>query len=317
MSRRPPSDPIVCLAAGHITVDRYGDARVPGGSAWYAARTWAALGVRPRIATAFGADLPDWGALRDLEASVVPAARSTRFVNEYPPGRPRVQWVEALAPAVRSESLPERWRRPDVLFLAPVINEIDAGAWVDRLRPRLCGLGLQGFVRGVGRRVPGTDRRPVRPFPWEPDPETLARVDVVFLSEEDLRLAGVALVERLRREVPLVVVTRGAAGCRLFARDRVVETGVFPTVEVDPTGAGDTFAAAFLLARSRGAAPAEAARFGAAAASIVVEGRGGACLGRVGEATARLRHVPLPGPAAPFEGFPPSAGVDSPSAAAG
>lgn len=44
--------------------------------------------------------------------------------------------------------------------------------------------------------------------------------------------------------------------------------------EVDPTGAGDVFAAAFLVSLRRREAVATAARFAAAAAAISVEGFG-------------------------------------------
>jgi sugar/nucleoside kinase (ribokinase family) len=43
---------------------------------------------------------------------------------------------------------------------------------------------------------------------------------------------------------------------------------------VDPTGAGDAFAAAYLIALDEGADPWQAARFAAAAASFVVEAVG-------------------------------------------
>jgi sugar/nucleoside kinase (ribokinase family) len=62
---------------------------------------------------------------------------------------------------------------------------------------------------------------------------------------------------------------------------------------VDPTGAGDVFAAGYLFAIAGGAEPVEAARLGAAAASIVVEGVGGERLDRVGEAFERARSVPV------------------------
>jgi sugar/nucleoside kinase (ribokinase family) len=46
-----------------------------------------------------------------------------------------------------------------------------------------------------------------------------------------------------------------------------------------------------LLGLARGDDLVDAARLGAAAASIVVEGRGGATLGRIAEAWARRAHV--------------------------
>jgi sugar/nucleoside kinase (ribokinase family) len=48
-----------------------------------------------------------------------------------------------------------------------------------------------------------------------------------------------------------------------------------------------------LLALARGEEPVAAARLGAAVASIVVEGRGGEALARLGEAPERAKRVPL------------------------
>jgi sugar/nucleoside kinase (ribokinase family) len=81
-------------------------------------------------------------------------------------------------------------------------------------------------------------------------------VRALILSRDDLLLPDASLeqmeetnaeIAAWAREVPLVVVTRGADGANLHARGAPV--GSFPGVmacEVDPTGAGDVFAAAFL-----------------------------------------------------------------------
>src|SRR5512138_98174 len=70
------------LVCGHVTLDVVAGARVPGGSAWYAARALAALGARPRVLTAAGAELPR-DALAGLEAVVVPSPATTVFENAY------------------------------------------------------------------------------------------------------------------------------------------------------------------------------------------------------------------------------------------
>jgi sugar/nucleoside kinase (ribokinase family) len=117
-------------------------------------------------------------------------------------------------------------------------------------------------------------------------------VDAAVVGEDEAR-GDPELVARLVADVPVVAFTHGARGCELFAGGRRRRIGVHPADEVDPTGAGDAFAAAFFLALARGADPVEAARLGAAAGSIVVEGRGGEALPRVGEAWARAGRVPL------------------------
>jgi 1D-myo-inositol 3-kinase len=167
-----------------------------------------------------------------------------------------------------------------------VLDEVDVAAFRTAVRARKVGLGVQGLVRAVAE-----DGAVTQP-PWRPAPAALRGVDVAFLGDDDVR-GQADLVDRLAAAVPVVVFTRGASGCEVIAGGRRRRVGVFPTHELDPTGAGDVFAAGFLLALARGDGPVEAARLGAAAASIAVEGRGIEALHRVGEAHARAAQVPV------------------------
>ena len=47
--------------------------------------------------------------------------------------------------------------------------------------------------------------------------------------------------------MPIVALTRGWQGLTLFTRDAVQDVAALPREEVDATGAGDVFAAAFLV----------------------------------------------------------------------
>ena len=263
---------IHCLAVGAITRDRYGDGIAVGGSAFYAARVLAGLGAAPRV--------------------VANAPPEPVFVNEYPARSARRQWVDAEAAPIRPEGLEAAWRDVDAMFLCPVLGEVPLAPWLDAVRARWVGLGVQGFLRAAGPAPAGAARRPVVSAAFHPEPALLSRIDAAFLSEEDLALAAPDLLERLRASVRLVFLTRGEQGARIFGDGGVADVGVYSTIAVDPTGAGDSFAAACLLALASGADPVEAARLGAAAASIVVEGVAGACLDRIGEARERAREVP-------------------------
>jgi sugar/nucleoside kinase (ribokinase family) len=57
----------------------------------------------------------------------------------------------------------------------------------------------------------------------------------------------------------------------LYQAGRWAQIAAFPRPALDPTGAGDVFAAAFLLEWSRTGDPHTAARFANAAASFIVE----------------------------------------------
>jgi 1D-myo-inositol 3-kinase len=88
------------------------------------------------------------------------------------------------------------------------------------------------------------------------------------------------------------VVTAGAAGALLYVNGERFEVRPRGTREVDPTGAGDVFAAAFLVSYHRHADPWEAAEAATCAASLSVEGEGWSTVpdaARLEEALAEYR----------------------------
>jgi adenosine kinase len=102
-------------------------------------------------------------------------------------------------------------------------------------------------------------------------------VDLVFANERELHsLYQTADFETalnaLRNDARLAVVTRSEKGCLVVTRE---ETDAIPAnpVErvVDATGAGDLFAAGFLVGLSRGADYRTAARLGALSAAEVIQ----------------------------------------------
>ena len=120
---------VTTLSAGHVTHDRFGERLVPGGCAYYAAQTWRALGARSRLATVVGEDFACEDAFTGLETQANRTGKTTVFVNQYPDSGPRVQFVEALASPVFPDRLSRDWKNPDVLFLGPVLNEVDIPVW--------------------------------------------------------------------------------------------------------------------------------------------------------------------------------------------
>ena len=89
-----------------------------------------------------------------------------------------------------------------------------------------------------------------------------------------------------------VVIKTGKAGCFVSSR---AFTGTVPGCVsracVDTTGAGDTFAAAFLFAHAAGRSPEDCARFANASASICVEHLGATAHAiTLEEALARCRE---------------------------
>lgn len=94
-------------------------------------------------------------------------------------------------------------------------------------------------------------------------PESWTSVRAVKLNENEAKiLAGSTEPRDLRRLcVPEVVLTLGSQGTFVVTADRADHVPATPIEgPVDPTGAGDMFWVAYLVARADGAAPVEAAR---------------------------------------------------------
>jgi sugar/nucleoside kinase (ribokinase family) len=77
-------------------------------------------------------------------------------------------------------------------------------------------------------------------------------------------------IEWMAQRTPLLVVTEGAAGARLYWRGDVRRFRPPQVTEVDATGAGDIFAAAFFIRLFQTRDPWEAARFATRMGAISV-----------------------------------------------
>ena len=86
----------------------------------------------------------------------------------------------------------------------------------------------------------------------------------------------------------MIAVTAGWRGLSLLTRDAVEVIPGLPRQEVDPTGAGDVFATAFLVRYQETGNPSEAAVFACCAASCVVEGLATTSLGDRAEIERRM-----------------------------
>jgi len=268
------------LAVGHVTRDRRGEGDVLGGSVSYAALAARRLGWEAAVLTAAG---PDFEPERELPGVPVFLRRSsatTRFVNLYDEDGARRQLVTARADAVDFEALPDDWSDPDALLLGPVVGELD-GLGATELGASSVGAIAQGFVREID--AAGL----VSPRDWVQPERDLPGVHVLFLSEHDLSDADDRARELLAL-VPMVALTRGWKGLTLLTRAGAHHVPSLPRAEVDPTGAGDVFAAAFLVRYHESGDPLEAAAFAACAASCVVEGVGASTLGDREEVMRRI-----------------------------
>jgi adenosine kinase len=105
-------------------------------------------------------------------------------------------------------------------------------------------------------------------------------VDIIFANEHELHSLYETsdfdtAVKALRGEAKLAVVTRSAKGCVVVSKDAVEAVPAEPVAQVaDVTGAGDLFAAGFLVGLARGKDHRTAARLGGLAAAEVIQHMG-------------------------------------------
>lgn len=268
------------LAVGHVTWDRLPDRMVLGGSVSYATLTARRLGWDAAALTSAG---PDFDARRDLAGVTVfstAAPVTTRFANEYDTDGTRRQVVLSRAAPVDLNVVPDAWRSPEVLMLGGVAAEIPPRTAL-AFNADVVGAGAQGWLRQFD------DDGTVHPAEWTRPADDLAGVHVLFLSEHDMPEAATRARDLLEY-VPIVALTRGWRGVVLMTRDGRQEVPGLPRREVDPTGAGDVFAAGFLIRYAETGDVAEAAAFGACAASCAVEGVATTSLGDRAEVERRL-----------------------------
>ena len=270
------------VVVGHVTRDLVPGGFRVGGTATYAAMTARALGYRVGVLTSAGPDLPLADLFAGMEVVVVPAGQSTTFENIYLGGQ-RVQYVRATAAPLTGADLPESWRRAPIVHLGPLVQEVDPALAHSFADGTLIGVTPQGWLR----RWDETGR--VGIAVWESAPQVLGRADAMVLSREDVGNDEAQLAHYLSL-ARLAAVTRSWQGATLYQGGRETTYAAYDVREVDPTGAGDVFAAAFFIRLRETAQAGEAARLANAAASFAVEGAGYSTIAGRAAVEDRLRH---------------------------
>jgi sugar/nucleoside kinase (ribokinase family) len=276
----PPLPPDY-LVIGHVTRDVVPGGFVFGGTACFASLTARNLGRRAAVLTR-GQPMPELDRyLGGIAVHVIPADETTTFENLYTPNG-RIQYLRAVAPPIPADAVPAAWRSARVVHLGPVDQEVPPEV-ADMFPPRtLIGATPQGWLRAWD------ESGLVRAVPWANAEHVLARIDVLVFSAEDVG-GDQELVRRYAEMARLAVVTENRNGCVVWHRGRRTRYPAFEVDEIDPTGAGDVFAAAFLLRYAETGDVDAAARFANCAASFTVEGRGTAAIPTLEQVEHRLR----------------------------
>ena len=268
------------LVVGHITRDRAPQGFRLGGTVSYAAVTALRLGWHPGILTSGSPEgliptsdpeapgnvaAPPGSPLEKAAIHLLPSPTTTTFANVYR-GNQRIQILEAVAGPIDPSQLPPAWAGVPVVLLGPLTGELPP-TWAGAFPNATLAVTPQGWMRcwdASGR---------IRATRWETAAEFLPRADVVILSRDDVGGDDTYIFD-LIRQTRTLVVTDGYRGAMIYHRGAAYHVPAQPTHEVDPTGAGDVFATAFVLRLVETGDPVVAGRFAHMAASISIEGLG-------------------------------------------
>ncbi|MDW8325573.1 MAG: PfkB family carbohydrate kinase [Anaerolineales bacterium] len=253
--------PVYYLALGHVAQDLTPDGLRLGGTVAYASLTAEAMGYTAGIVTAC-ADTTDLGALARVAVHRLSSPASTTFENIYTAGG-RIQYLRARAMPLRPEHLPLEWLRAPIVHLAPLAGELDTD-FLSAFHGAFIGLTPQGWLRAWD------DSGRVHPKAWDDALIYLEQATATTLSIEDVG-GDWQLLERWAEIANVLAVTEGYHGCTVFVKNRGRRRfSVLPQTELDPTGAGDIFAAAFFIHLYETGDPWAAARVANHIASISV-----------------------------------------------
>ncbi|HSL45997.1 MAG TPA: PfkB family carbohydrate kinase [Anaerolineales bacterium] len=253
-------EPVDYLVIGHVAHDLAPEGPRLGGTAAYSALTARALGMRVGILTASGPET-SFERLKNIPVVSIESPQSTTFENIYT-DHGRLQYLRAQATRIDLNRAPESWRRASIIHLGPIANEMDATLPAG-FSPALLGLTPQGWMRkwdAEGR---------VSMAEWSNADAAMQQAGAVVISREDVN-DNDELIEHMAHQTRILVVTEGPSGAVLFWNGDRRRFRAPDVTEVDATGAGDVFAAAFFIRLFRTRDPWEATRFATLLASCSV-----------------------------------------------
>jgi len=218
---------------------------VVGGAATYSAIA-ASLFAKPRIVAVVGEDFPD-SVLTDLQARNVDttgieraAGKTFRWAGRYADNLASRETLktELNVFADFRPKLPASYRDSSMVLLANIQPELQLEVLEQVRAPKFVAADTMNLWIDIER--PTLER-------------VIKRVHAMVINDEELRqFAGEHNIKRAAQAIlslgpERLIVKRGEYGAMLFDAEGIFFVPAFPLEdEVDPTGAGDTFAGALL-----------------------------------------------------------------------
>ncbi len=250
------------LCIGFLCHDLYEGKHILGGTASYSSIMASHLGLSTAVLTSLGNDFEFHSLFSDRQISieVIASEKTTVFENKYAQGI-RTQVLHSRATTLELMHLPENWKNVPIVKFCLIADEVHQ-SFLDFFPDALVAATIQGWLRQWDENGKVTSK--------EMDWELLAPLDIVFMSEDDIAGYEYA-IPQIADLVEFLVMTRGKSGAVVYHEGNQFHFPAYPTNEIDPTGAGDIFAASFLYQFYKHRDLKLATAFAHASASCVVE----------------------------------------------
>ncbi len=245
-----PIEPVDYLAIGHVSQDITLAGLELGGTATFSGLTALAFGLRVGIITAAPKSM-DLSALDRIELAVNDSPKASTFEN-IQTSVGRVQVLHSKASDISAVHVPSYWYKSPIVHLAPLCRELDIEI-INAFPDAFIGVTPQGWMRDwdqTGRVTYGE---------WKDADVILNKASAVILSIEDVH-HDENRIDELIPKTRVLVITEGAAGARIYWNGDVRRVNAPVVTMVEPTGAGDIFAATFFIRLHQTNDPWEAAR---------------------------------------------------------
>ncbi len=245
-----PIQPVDYLAIGHVSQDITSAGKELGGTVTFSGLTALAFDLRVGIITAAPKAM-DLSGLERIGISINDSTEATTFENIQTP-HGRIQVLHSKASDISAVDIPPAWNNPAIVHLAPLCRELDAEI-INAFPNSFIGVTPQGWMRSwdqSGRVVYGE---------WMNSDLIIEKASAVILSVEDVH-HDENRIEELIPKTRVLVITEGASGARIYWNGDVRRVNAPAVTMVEPTGAGDIFAATFFIRLQQTRDPWEAAR---------------------------------------------------------
>jgi hypothetical protein len=255
------SNPLDYLVIGHITNDKTKSGYQIGGTAAYAAKTAQVLGCNPGILTSCAINTMDLSKIASIPVFSPNNSTTTIFENLLIDHQ-RKQIIHQWAGPITLDGLPADWYSPAIVHFGPVAREVDP-EWVHQFPDSYKGFTPQGIMRSWDK-----DGMVYR-TPMVPDGSVLKEFNAIIFSIEDIA-EDEDIIDTYAHNSEVLAVTEGSKGVRIYWQGDMRYFSAPLVDEMDSTGAGDIFAAAFFIRHAQTKNPWEAARFAVQVAAISV-----------------------------------------------